>query len=476
MAQGLSSGRGAAAYMPQGLAGMMAIGEKREQEAKAQALSEAAKNAGMSPTEQALFESMDLGGKQGFLSQLMAERRARANRVGRAPSEAERASSYLASLGASTGAQPQGGGLSMGMPASASAPVASAGGLSFGSAVDAGQQPPGMPLGTSISSAMAPQAPSGGLTPQTLGFSPGIAERAQAAPSGPPAGRSADELMRLRGTLQQRLMAVTQAAMSGNPDALAAQGVLAKQLQVIDSMMPQQPDMTEADREIARLESINMSREEAIKLKEGVYKVITDPVTKESILFDVQTRRVVRPMEEPQQQPAQPPAAQPQDGLTFGDQFQNAGQAFGLGGAARGAANTLADATLGITPFPETRQAQSDFAVFGEGLVNSFASAYGRQPPSWLLKNIEKLTPEPGVLEGPGAAQDKLRSLARELESRRTAIERSASRRLDPTTRTDLEGQVAGIDATLAQIYNALGGFQQQQLAPEVEERLRAYE
>lgn len=226
--------------------------------------------------------------------------------------------------------------------------------------------------------------------------------------------------------------------------------------------MARGPENTEADREIQRVMSTGMSREDAIKVKEGIYKTITDPVTQETVLFDMQTRQVVRPAGA-EGQNGQPPSPNGTPDLSFGAQFENANEAFGVGGAARGLANKVADTTLGMTPFPKTRQAQGDFKVFGESLINAFASAYGRQPPSWLLKNIETLIPNPGVLEGPGEAQDKLKSMARDLESRRVGLQRSANRRTSPGTRETLEGQIAGIDATLDQIYNAMAGFQSEQ-------------
>ena len=99
MGQGLRSGQGLGAYMPQGMAGMMALQKEKEQEAAEDKLGEAVSGFGMSPTEQALFDSMDLQGKQGYLAQVMSQRRAQ-QRAGaasaRKAAELERWQGYLA--------------------------------------------------------------------------------------------------------------------------------------------------------------------------------------------------------------------------------------------------------------------------------------------------------------------------------------------------------------------------------------------
>lgn len=142
MGRGLSSGQGVNAYMPQGMAGMMALQERREEDQKADALSEAAANAGMSPTERALFDSMDLGGKQQFLGQLMAERRAAARRGG--GGSGIDPNLWASMMGGEVPQQaPQGAAsmLSMGVPDTLGSPVAASGGLSMGQA-EAPQQMP----------------------------------------------------------------------------------------------------------------------------------------------------------------------------------------------------------------------------------------------------------------------------------------------------------------------------------------------
>lgn len=371
---------------------------------------------------------------------------------GRAPTQEELAAQFAASLG-DMGAAPQqaqaGGGFSMGVPDDFGSPVAASGGLSMGMA------------------AVESPAPA-----TTQGLSFGNIQTKAPAPVN--AGNLYETAKR---KLAAEIPTIIKRIRAGDPAASAYLEQQDKLLKRLEMFAPQTPDQSATEEKIALLMETGLSRNAAISAAVR-YEVSRDPLTQTAVLIDKATGQIVGAAPaSPEAPPAgvvTPPAESPS--LQFGDQFQNAGQAFGIGGAARGLANTALDTTFGITPFPETRQAQSDFEVFGESLINAFSSAYGRQPPSWLLKNIEKLTPQPGVFEGPGEAQDKLRSMARDLESRRAGIERSADRRMAPGTRSDLEAQIAGIDATLEQIYNALGGFGGIELSPEVEDRLKAYE
>lgn len=215
---------------------------------------------------------------------------------------------------------------------------------------------------------------------------------------------------------------------------------------------------SEAEREIARVMELGATRQQAIAVKEGILTVVTNEVTKEPFLVNKITKEVFPLRSEVQNQQ---PESQPSPSLSFGTQFQNATPAFGAEGAARKLVNRISDVLTGTVPFPETLEAQKDFELFGESLVNGFASAYGRQPPSWLLKNIADLTPKPGsIFEGPQEAKTKLEAMVREMETRRSALVRTSSgRQMDPKTRVDIEGQILGIDAVLTQLQAAIGGF-----------------
>lgn len=75
MGQGLSSGQGVNAFMPQGMAGMMALQERQKEKAANDKLDEMLSTFNVSPAERALLSTMDLSGKQQYLANLMQSRR-----------------------------------------------------------------------------------------------------------------------------------------------------------------------------------------------------------------------------------------------------------------------------------------------------------------------------------------------------------------------------------------------------------------
>ncbi|MGR3524895.1 MAG: hypothetical protein ACU0CT_02710 [Paracoccaceae bacterium] len=223
------------------------------------------------------------------------------------------------------------------------------------------------------------------------------------------------------------------------------------------------------DQEIQRtMQAWGVDFKTAQGIADGVLRVSQDPTTREIMVTNLATGETFAPTVSqgmPGQQPAQeqsaPTTQQPAGNPTFGDAFQGAANSFGFQGVARGLANTGADALGFEVPFPEDQQTRQDFEVLGESLVNDFASAYGRQPPSWLLQNIAGLVPQAGrPFEGPQRAQTKLVSIARDMESRRRVAQESLRRRLTPAERQEALALIAGIDATLARVNSALQGFQ----------------
>jgi hypothetical protein len=206
---------------------------------------------------------------------------------------------------------------------------------------------------------------------------------------------------------------------------------------------------------------------------DGLLKVSQDPTTREIMITNLITGETYAPTvvqgmptqgqpgQTQQPAPVQQTAPAPSGNPTFGDAFQGASNSFGFQGVARNLANTAADVTGFEVPFPEDQQTAQDFAVLGESLINDFASAYGRQPPSWLLQNIAQLVPQAGrPFEGPQRAQTKLTSIARDMTSRRATAQAQLSRRLTPAERQEALALIAGIDATLARVDAALKGFQ----------------
>lgn len=255
--------------------------------------------------------------------------------------------------------------------------------------------------------------------------------------------------------------------------------MLANRYRSIADIMKAPPKASAAEQKIERLMAQGLDERTATMIADGVWVASRDPITGESIIVDKSTGNPVGQQASPA--PAAPVAEAPQPEPTaqqpfsFGNQFDNADQAGGVGGAARGFANTAAD-TLGFSmPFPETDEAQRDFANFSESIVNTIASGYNRQPPSWLLKNISDLAPRPGITEGPEATQNKLRALGREIQTRRNSLSQQLQRRMRPAERTQIEGQLSALDAGMSQIQQALDGFGGVEIRQEVLDRLEAY-
>ncbi len=245
-----------------------------------------------------------------------------------------------------------------------------------------------------------------------------------------------------------------------------AQGAAGTLFDAVQEVRGSGTQATEADREIARLESIGLSREQAIQLKEGVLRTTTDPVTRETSVMNMVTgERVGQAPVEAEAQVAQAPL--PETDLQFGQPYTAAEDSFGIGGAARRAANAIADTAGADVPFPEVQQTQSDFGVLREKLIADIANGYQRQPPSWLLQNIRDLTPAAGsVLQGSEGAQTQLRSIARDLNDERTAAMRQLSNRaLSPTDKAKLETRLEGIEAAMSRVGSALSGFRTEQPA-----------
>ncbi len=145
----------------------------------------------------------------------------------------------------------------------------------------------------------------------------------------------------------------------------------------------------------------------------------------------------------------------------FGERYSNSPEAFGVGGALTGGINTVFDAIGAGAPYPDVQQTQADFNVLRESLLNDIGSAYNRQPPSWLLQNIEALTPRPGnVFEGAGTAQSKLTAIGRQLTDELQTAEETLRGELSPTNRQEIESRVIGLRAAIGRVTDALQSFE----------------
>ena len=166
--------------------------------------------------------------------------------------------------------------------------------------------------------------------------------------------------------------------------------------------------------------------------------------------------------------------------LSFGDRFGSATESFGPGGLGRRVGNIASEAVGASPMFPETLESQADFGVLQEQLINDIASAYPRQPPSWLLQNIRELTPTAGSLwVGPERAQSQLRAIGRNLDDERASAQsRLEGGNLSREGRQEIEERVTGLDAALRRINQAVGAFSEttDQEGDDIEDILRLYE
>lgn len=215
----------------------------------------------------------------------------------------------------------------------------------------------------------------------------------------------------------------------------------------------------QTERDIALLGEIGFSRPEAIRITQ-LHDVSRDPVTGEAIILNRATGQRVQG---PGGQIAPPPAAPPSgsEKLSFGEAFKGGPNVFGVEGAIKGLANTVTDVIPGIaTAFPKEQQTAGDFRVLQEQIVNDVASAYERQPPSWLLQNIRDLTPTPGkVFEGPDEATAKLRSLGRAFQQEMGAVDQQLASKISPAQRQQLEARRIGLETALNRVRSALQGL-----------------
>ncbi|MCR9088674.1 MAG: hypothetical protein NXH97_18235 [Rhodobacteraceae bacterium] len=240
------------------------------------------------------------------------------------------------------------------------------------------------------------------------------------------------------------------------------------------------PKTSAAEAEIARLMETGLDRNTAINIRDGVWVTSQNAQTGEVQIIDKATGQ---PVAQPEFSEAPTGARQPApQGSTdaFGKPFSKSNTAFGLGGAIRGTVNAAGD-TLGFgQAFPETADTQRDFSVLRETLVNDLAGGYDRQPPSWLLKQIQELTPQAGSpFQGPAGAQDKLAALGRSVGAELQDIEKQLrNRRLRPALKQQLEGRAASLQKVLGRVTQAHRSFQGGgvQLSPDIQERMRAYE
>lgn len=248
------------------------------------------------------------------------------------------------------------------------------------------------------------------------------------------------------------------------PEPLSPEGKFSADFRagLIDPAAMQNKDSAKEQQIQRTMDAWGVDYRTAQGIADGVLNVSRHPVTQDVIITNLATNEVFRPGMQGQAAPAQsaPPAAEsPTRGLSFGDQFQGAPQAFGVGGALRGAVNTVGD-TLGLgAAYPVAQEAIRDYRVLSETLIADVSAAYDR-PPVFILEAIRELTPKAGsAFEGPKGAQSKLRALGRSLETELKTSQIALQGELSPENRQKVEQRVLGLTVAVDRVQNALDAF-----------------
>ena len=217
------------------------------------------------------------------------------------------------------------------------------------------------------------------------------------------------------------------------------------------------PDQTAKQQQIARIKgAFGVDDQTAVGIADGVLNVSRDPFDQSVVVTNLATGESYSP--QAQQQAVAPEPSEPIQTEAL-PPAPDASNAFGLEGMIKGAINSASD-TVGLgTPYEGVRQSQDDFAVLREDLTNSIASAYNRQPPSWLMKNIQDLTPQAGGLGGAEGAQSKLDSLRRNFVSELVTAKGQLGTRMAPVQQRALAQRINALEASIGKVEGALAQF-----------------
>lgn len=249
------------------------------------------------------------------------------------------------------------------------------------------------------------------------------------------------------------------------------------------------PKLSAAEAQIARLMETGLDRNTAINIADGVWVMSTNPQTGEVQIIDKATRQPVAPLQPPQAQQTQTePGRRPELSFSepaseFGEPYQASDRAFGIGGALRGTVNAVGDAVGLGQAFPDVGETKRDFKVLREQLTGDLASGNNFRQFSWLVKQIQELTPDTGSpLEGREAAQGKLAAIGRSIDLEIEKAENQLSnRQLRPNVRQEQQAKLDTLRSARNRILNAYQSFgsgqgQGAEISPDVQERMRAYE
>ena len=212
--------------------------------------------------------------------------------------------------------------------------------------------------------------------------------------------------------------------------------------------------------EIARyMEDYGMTKEEATDLEAGFITTTKNEITGEVSLINKRTG-VVR-----KATPADAGLVSEVEDLPGGGTgdapVNNAGAGFGTPGALKNAANIAFGSVFGSTPFPDVAESVAAFEVLKESLTSKISSTYGQKVPSWLLENIQNLTPTPASLaQGVDKAKSKLNALKKSMyRADRALVVELREDNLSVASRKQIKRRRSAVKASIAEINGALSGF-----------------
>jgi hypothetical protein len=239
-------------------------------------------------------------------------------------------------------------------------------------------------------------------------------------------------------------------------------------------------DASEAEQSIARMEDIGIPRDIAIRIEDGVYRTVTDPITRETVVIDLATGRSVYTVDPTntggaQSQPERPPSvfnqpdreqtpqARPDIAttpeLSFSREDTNAENAFGFRGMAGNVANTVSDFFTGQEVAPQVAENQRFFRTYEEDALVFLAQAYPRQPAQALMERIRALVPNVGTMEGASRALGELRALRERFASDLASAEAQLRMRLSPSDRAQANSRASALREMLSRTDAAIARF-----------------
>ena len=212
--------------------------------------------------------------------------------------------------------------------------------------------------------------------------------------------------------------------------------------------------------EIARyMENYGMTREEATDLEAGFITTTKNEITGEVSLVNKRTG-VVR-----KATPADADLVSEVEDLpgsgTGDTPVNNAGAGFGTPGALKNAANIAFGSVFGSTPFPDVAESVAAFEVLKESLTSKISGTYGQRVPSWLMENIQNLTPTPASFaQGVDKAKSKLNALKKSMyRADRALVVELREDNLSVASRKQIKRRRSAVKASIAEINGALSGF-----------------